>query len=207
MIRIPESVAFYWDDPVNRAALNILQDLTEVPADLSLDEAERFELAALAARRVRVDYWLMMRELWAAVWGEAVRAQLPSARLLGYGGHGNFAATAGEVYADPSVAHAWAEAGHCGVFELPGNNHLFTAVWLTEDEREIQLQFYVVDADQSCAISDGLELGADWADDGESRRETRGGCFPLAKGPTGLDHSAASQCASDAIHTFTSVLA
>lgn len=207
MIRIPDSVAFYWNDPVNRAALNVLQNLTEVPADLSLVEAERFELAALAGRRVRVDYWLMMREFWTAVWGEPVRAQLPSARLLSYGGHRDFAATAGEVYADPSIAHAWAEAGHCGVFELPGNNHLFTAVWLTEDEREIQLQLYVVDADQSCAISDGLELGADWIEDGESRRETRIGCLPLAKGPTGLDHTAASQCASDAIQILASVLA
>lgn len=55
MITIPESVAFYWADPTNRAAVNVLADGTDIPPDLTLEEAERFVVASLASQRVRVD--------------------------------------------------------------------------------------------------------------------------------------------------------
>lgn len=185
MISVPDSVAFYWGDPVNRAAVDVLSGGTEVPADLSLPEAERFELAALAARRVRVEYWTLLRALWAATWGEAVRAHLPGAKLLGYGEHAAFA-DATETYADPSIDYAWENTGVSGVFAVPKGGRLFTALWLVEGEAEVQLQLYLIDAEGSCAVSDGLDLGPDWGDDGGSRRETVAGRLPFAKAEDGI---------------------
>ena len=101
MIVVPDSVAFDWRDPVNEAAIDVFGAGTDVPADLSLDEAERFELAALAARRVRVEFWRMLRQLRAVVWDDTVRVAFPDARLLGYGEHAA-AASAWERSADPS---------------------------------------------------------------------------------------------------------
>lgn len=207
MIAVPESVAFYWGDPVNRAALNVMGGSTEVPGDLSLPEAERFELAHLAARRVRFEYWTLMRRLWAATWGEAVRTHLPAARLLNYGDHRAFMASASEPYADPSVTYAWENAGHCGVFAVPGRGHLFTALWFVEETTEIQAQFYLLDADQSCALSDGLDLGPDWGDDGNSRRETRAGRLPFVRTETGIDSAPATTITGETVATMAKMLA
>jgi hypothetical protein len=44
-------------------------------------------MANLAAYRVRVDFWRLLRSLWSATWGDAVRSELPAARLLTYGDH------------------------------------------------------------------------------------------------------------------------
>ena len=63
MITIPESVAFYWADPTNRAAVNVLAGSTEVPPDLGWEEVEQFELACLSAQRVRVDLWRLLRSI------------------------------------------------------------------------------------------------------------------------------------------------
>lgn len=207
MIPIPESVAFYWGDPVNRAALHVLAAGTEVPADLSLPEVERFELAALAAQRVRVEYWTLLRALWSASWGEAVRENLPTARLLGYGAHRAFAASAVEPLADPSVAYAWESGGQCGVFEVPGRGQLFTGLWLVENATQLQLRFYHLDPDGSCAVSDGLDLGADWNDDGESRRETRAGLLPVVRSEAGIDAAPCTAAARAAVATLVPVLA
>lgn len=206
MIAIPESVAFRWGDPINRAALNVMGGSTEVPSDLSLPEAERFELAGLAARRVRVEHWMLMRALWAATWSEAVRTHLPSARLLSYGDHRAFMTSADESFADPSVAFSWENDGHCGVFAVPGRGHLFTALWLVEAAAELQAQFYLLDSDQGCHLSDGADLGSDWGDDGASRRETRAGLLPFVRTETGIDPAAATTVAGDAMAMLARML-
>ncbi len=87
MITVPESVLFYRSDPANMAAVNVLAEVEDIPADLTLQEAERFALANLAAHRVRVEFWRFLRQLWTATWGKAVHAAFPSARLLTYGEH------------------------------------------------------------------------------------------------------------------------
>lgn len=182
MIAVPDSVAFYWGDAVNRAAVDVLGGSNQVPTDLTLAEAERFELANLAARRVRVEYWQMLRSVWSATWESAVRTHLPKAKLLSYGGHRTAMVTLNETYADPSVDYAWDNDGCSGLFELPGGGYFFTAVWLIEAEQEVQLQFYALDAEWSCATSDTLDLGPDWGDDGENRRQTRSGLLVLTRG-------------------------
>ena len=206
MIHVPESVAFYWGDPVNRAALHAMGASTEVPGDLSLLEAERFELAALAARRVRVEYWTLLRALWAATWGGTVRAHLPAARLLDYGAHRAFLASAAEPFADPSVAFTWENAGHCGVFTVPGRGHLFTALWLTEEASGVQLQVYLLDADGSCAITDVLDLGPDWGEDGENRRETRAGLLPFSRASADIDPALIAAIADAAVAAIARAL-
>lgn len=117
MIQVPDSVAFYWGDPINRAALNVLSGSSVVPGDLSLAEAERFELASLAARRVRVEHWTMLRALWAATWTEAVRSHLPRAKLLSYGDHRAFASET-DPLAEPSVDYAWEQQAASSVYDL-----------------------------------------------------------------------------------------
>lgn len=185
LILVPASVAFYWSDPVNGAAINVLAGSSEVPGDLSLAEAGRFELASLAARRVRVEYWGMLRALWSATWEPAVRRHLPAARLLAYGGHRSFTNT--DPLADPSVDHAWIERSVAGIFDFGEHGRLFTSVGLVEHEREGELRFYLIDAGESCAITDDLELGPDWGDDGDSRRRTRAGAVPINKGDGRID--------------------
>lgn len=106
MIAIPESVRFYWHDAVNRAALNVLAGGGEVPPELSWSEAERFELAQLAARRVRVEYRGLLRALWSASWEAAVRSHLPAAKLLTFGGHGEFVRDV-DGHDTVSVAGVW----------------------------------------------------------------------------------------------------
>ena len=154
MITIPDSVAFYWGDAINRAAINVLGGSGEAPSDLSLPELERFELANLAARRVRVEYWRLLRTLWSASWGEAVRSVLPGARLLGYGEHRAFALHT-DPLADPSMDAAWTTHATAGVFDLPGRGLLFTRLAFVEDECEMALQFYLAETQGGFAIGDG----------------------------------------------------
>lgn len=198
MIAVPESVAYYWRDPVNEAALNVLGDAAEVPGDLSLDEAEQFALAALAARRVRVEFWRLLHGLRTAVWDEAVRAALPGARLLTYGEH-QAAATGWEHLADPSVDHAWAERAMSGVYRLRDGSHLFTAVRLSERDRELGLQLFHWGVEGTTAVTDDLDLGATWADDGGGRRTTVAGAFPAPRGSDQIDPDPARALAQAAL--------
>lgn len=202
MITIPESVAYYWRDPINMAAVNVLAGSTDVPADLGLDEAERFELATLAAHRIRVDFWRLLRHLWSATWGEAVRTAMPSARLLTYGQHQVF--TSIDPYADPSVDYAWETRTTSGVFVLPDQRKLFTRVMLTEQDREVALQFYLDDEDWT--TSDDLSLGSDWTDDGDHRRTTGSGLLPLAHPDGEVDSEPAAKFAQDAIASLVAAL-
>ena len=180
MIPIPDSVKFYWGDAINRAAINVLGGSTEVPTDLTLPEMERFELANLAARRVRVEYWRLLRTLWSASWGESVRTGLLDARLLSYGEHKAFTQQTDEL-ADPSIETAWTTHATAGVFDLPGRGQLFTRLAFIEKESEVLLQFYLAEGRENFAISDGLDLGMHWGDDGYSRRQTRLSLPPLMR--------------------------
>ena len=206
MITIPDSVVFYWGDAVNRAAVNVLAVSTGVPGALTLAEAERFELANLAARRVRVEYWGMLRALWAATWEGAVRRHLPSARLLTYGGHLAFADEI-EALAQPSVDQCWSERAASGVFDVAGHGRLFTRLALVENEREAELGFYLIGSDQSCAVTDGLELTPDWTDDGDSRRVTTPGLLPLDRGEGRLDPQPFAALALGAASALAAALA
>lgn len=185
MIAIPESLAYYWADPINMAAVDVLSKSPVVPADLGLDEAERFELAGLAADRVRVDFSCFVRRLWSATWGTAVREMLPTARLTTYGGHQTFMAI--DPLADPSMGHAWTSRGAPGVFTLPDRKQFFTRLAFLERDREIGLQFYFVNTDETYSTSDKLELGDEWSDDGEHCRITVSGLFCLAHGDRKID--------------------
>lgn len=206
MIRIPESVAFYWGDALNRAAVDTLAGSSEVPPDLSLAEVERFALAGLAAHRIRVEYWTLLRALWAASWGEAVRAHLPAARLLDYEGHRAFRRDVDDACADLSVAEVWAAKAVCGVFAVPGRGRLFTRLALVEGEHEGALAFYLWDEEDSTALSDGLGLGPAWGDDGEDRRVTEPGVLAVARGADGIDSAPFAGLALAAMQALAAAL-
>ena len=107
-IPIPSSLAFYWGDHPNRPAVDILcasslQRAADV--DLAIEELETFELARLAALRVRHDLWRFLRDVWRLTWAPAIAAHLPHARPLtvgehDLGGHGSCA---------PTLQRAWDE--------------------------------------------------------------------------------------------------
>jgi len=178
VIPVPESVSYYWADPINMAAVDVLSKSLVVPADLGLDEAERFELAGLAADRVRVDFSRFLRRLWSATWGVAVQEALPAARLITYGGHQSFMAI--DPLADPSMGHTWTSRGAPGVFMLSDRAQVFTRLAFLERNREVGFQFYFVDVDENYSISDNLELGGEWSDDGAHCRVTKPGLFVLS---------------------------
>ena len=197
MIAVPDSVAFYWRDPVSEAALNVLGDAGDVPGDLSIAEAEQFTLAVLAAQRVRVEFWQLLHELRAAVWDQAVQAAFSGARLLSYGEH---QAVADEVepLADPSVDHAWAERAVAGIYQLRDGAHLFTGLRFSERDRVLSLELYHWSVDETTALTDELDLGADWSSDGEERRTTTAGLFATPRGSERIDPGAARAVAQAA---------
>lgn len=206
MIAVPESVAYYWGDPVNEAALNVL-GAADVPGDLSLDEAEQFALAALAARRVRVEFWQMLNRLRAAVWDEAVRGAFPGARLLSYGEH-QAAARDWEHLADPSIEHAWVERAVAGVYRLRDGAHLFTGVRLSERDRQLSLSFYhwSGEPEPTTALTDDLDLGADWTDDDNGRRIAIASLFATPRGSKFVDAGPAQAVAQAAVMTTAQAL-
>lgn len=207
MITLPESVAFYWGDPINAAAIDVLSGGDDkVPLDLGLAEAERFELASLAARRVRVEHWRLLRALWAATWGEAVRAGMPRARLLTYGEHAAFVGEINEPYADPSVASAWTTGATAGVFEVPGHGHLFTGLGFAGAEREVELKVYLWGAEGSAAATDTLDLGADWSHDGQDRRVLRTGVIAFMGGEHATNPEPLAALARSAVTALAAAL-
>ena len=165
-------------------------------------EAERFALAGLAAHRIRVEYASLLRALWAATWGETVRAHLPGARLLDYDGHRAFRDEVDTECADLSVVEVWAAKAVCGVFAVPGRGRLFTRLALVEGEQEATLAFYLWDEEDSTTVSDGLALGPAWGDDGEDRRVTLSGALPQVRGQEGFDPAPLAALAQEAMRAL-----
>src|SRR5215210_4473718 len=64
--------------------------------------------------------WRLLRAVWSATWEAAVRAELPSARLLTYGEHAD---VAGEDLT-PSASVAWSDRTTYGVFALGSQGKL-----------------------------------------------------------------------------------
>lgn len=142
MITIPEGVSFYSGDPTHRAAVNLLVERADVPADLDLGAVEQFETAALAAQRVRLDFWRLLRQLWSAVWPEAVVSAFPLASLQTYGEHQAF--TIDELV--PSVARAWEGNVTFGIFTLPHGRLVTRLRFRDAAWRQPELGFYLIDA-------------------------------------------------------------
>lgn len=205
MIAIPESVRFYWHDAVNRAALNVLAGSGEVPPELSWSESERFELAYLAARRVRIEYRGLLRALWSASWETAIRTHLPPAKLLTFGGHRDFALEV-DPYATVTVEDVWEERAVSGVFTLSDGSRLFTRLALKENETAVELSFYHYDAAGSTAVSDGLDLGPDWTDDGEDRRTTVAGALPIDVSGSSIDPAPMAELSQRAVKALVLVI-
>lgn len=203
MISVPESLAFYWVDATNRAAVNVPANPTDIPPDLTLDEAERFEVALLAAERVRVDLWRLLGSLWSATWEAAARAEFPAARLLTYGGHSD------PVNGDftPSVKRAWDEGLRYGVLELPGRGRLVTFIELTKDHQDAVVGFSFVDQKGHWTIGDEVELGPEWANDDNGWRVAGSGHVRVAGGGTEIDPSSLAALCRSALATLKAALA
>jgi hypothetical protein len=202
VITIPESIAFYWGDAANRAAVDVLVGGSEVPLDLTLEEAERFQMACLAAQRVQVDFWRLLRSVWSGTWGEAVRSELPSARLLTYGGHANGA----DHDYTPSVDVAWDDCITYGVFDLPRKGKLVTHAFIQENDRELCLGFYFLDGEGDWSLSTGLDLGPDWTIDEDDWRITRPGLVHLTGNAGEMDLGQLRELSRSAVRALASAL-
>ena len=162
MITVPDGVTFYFADPTHRAAIDLLVQRGDVPADLGLDEVEQFETAALAAQRVRLDFWRLLRQLWSATWPEAVRSAFPHASMQTYGQHQTFEIN--EVV--PSVAKAWDDGSTFGIFTLPQGRLVTRFGFQDAAWRQPQLGFYLLDSAGDWATSAQLDLAGWSVDDG-----------------------------------------
>ncbi len=91
------------------------------------------------------------------------------------------------------------------MFALTGASHLFTRVALLDGERAGELQFYYWE-DESCALSVGLDLGADWTDDGSERRTTRANLLPIAAEAGHLDPAPFASLAVAAMSSLAAAL-
>ena len=72
MIQAPEGAVFYFADAADQAVVRLMADVDELPPDLDFKELESFEAARLAAPRVKVDLWRLLRGVWSATWGDAL---------------------------------------------------------------------------------------------------------------------------------------
>ena len=203
MISIPESVAFYWADPTNKAAVNVLSNGTDVPPDLTLEEAERFEVASLAAQRIRVDLWRLLRSTWSATWESAARSEFPTARLLTYGEHSN---SAGDDYT-PSVKRAWDDRMRHGIFHLPGLGRLVTFIQLVGNDQSLEVGFGFADQNGTWTVGDVVELGPEWTTDAEGWRVAGSGHIRMAGGDAGIDLTSLATLCRSALAALKAALA
>ena len=208
MISIPESVGFYWADPTNKAAVNVLADhlpadRTGIPPDLTLEEAERFEVASLAAQRIRVDLWRLLGSIWSATWATSVLSEFPAARLLTYRGHSEY--LGGNWI--PSVKRAWDDGTRYGIFDLPGRGHLVTFVRLTGNDQSLELGFSLADPNEDWSVSDEVDLGTAWTTDDEGWRVAGSGHIRMAGGGVEIDPSSLAALCQSALAALKSALA
>lgn len=158
MIEIPESVIFYLSAPANRVAVNLMAQSGTIPGELALDELEQFEVARLAAQRVQLDLWRMLRAVWAGTWGVAVRAALPAATLRPFGEHE-------EYDIPPTIEEAWDEHQTYGGYTLASGHGLITGVRRADRDRRLHLIWYVLSPDGE--VDRTIEFGPPWTWDGD----------------------------------------
>ena len=133
-----------------------------MPADLGLDEVEQFETAALAAQRVRLDFWRLLRQLWSATWPAAVRSAFPYASMQTYGQHQAFEIE--DVV--PSVDKAGNDGSTYGIFTLPKGRLITRFGFQDAAWRQPRLGFYLLDSAGNWATSAQLDLAGWSVDDG-----------------------------------------
>jgi hypothetical protein len=161
MVETPEGAAYYFADAADQAAVRLVADAEEIPPDLDFDELETFETARVAAERVRLDLWKMLRGAWSATWGEAL-ASFVHARPFTLGEHEDCLGD-GDDYS-PTVETAW-DVGWSGWGYHWNRGVLLTGVRLDEVGR---LSLIVYAADAKGRTDPRLdELGGAWARDEE----------------------------------------
>lgn len=70
MIRVPESVLAYFQQPAVETAVDLLLSGKEpkVPGNLRWEDVSSFYRACLAARQVTIEYAIFLEEVWREVW-------------------------------------------------------------------------------------------------------------------------------------------
>lgn len=192
MIVVPEGVTYYLADPANRTAIDLVAASDGPPDDLTWDEIKSYYLARLSAERVRTETWLLLFDLWAATWGAAFAEQGWRVKAPRWGDY--------HVTARPSLANA-CEGGFVHHLTLlpDGAGRLVTSAVL-DNAGEVQLSFYVQDANGSYNLSNSLELSADWLPDPEDdERWTRPGLARVEAGAGQIDTTRLTTLAGEAI--------
>ena len=159
MIQAPEGAVFYFADAADQAAVRLMADVDELPPDLDFRELESFATARLAAERVKLDLWRLLRSVWSATWGEAL-ASLTHARPFTLAEHDDCLGD-GEDYS-PTVETAWDERWSGWGYHW-NNGALLTGVKIDDGGR---LSLIVYAADVRGRTDHRLdELGEAWERD------------------------------------------
>ncbi|WP_439571848.1 hypothetical protein [Sphingomonas sp.] len=79
MLKVPESVLAYHQQPSVRAAVDLLlsKQRPAIPEDLGWGEMQSFYRACLAARQTQFEHAMLLEEMWRAVWPIPDRAWTP----------------------------------------------------------------------------------------------------------------------------------
>ena len=157
MIQAPEGAVFYFADAADQAAVRLMADVDELPPDLDFKELESFEASRLAAERVKVDLWRLLRSVWSASWGEAL-ASLVHARPFTLAEHDDCLGD-GDDYS-PTVETAWEDRWSGWGYHW-NDGALLTGVRIDEAGR-LSLIVYAVDAKGRADDRLGEVEGWDW---------------------------------------------
>ena len=141
MIQAPEGAVFYFADAADQAAVRLMADVDELPPDLDFKELESFEASRLAAERVKLDLWRLLRAVWSASWGEAL-ASLPDVRPFTLAEHDDCLGD-GDDYS-PTVEVAWEDRWSGWGYHW-NDGALLTGVRIDETGR-LSLIVYAADA-------------------------------------------------------------
>lgn len=82
MIQIPESISFYLRDPITMTSVDTLLNRDRKTPKLDFNGTEHFELARLAAERVRFDHWRLARLILDQTWAKAIHQIYPNATIM-----------------------------------------------------------------------------------------------------------------------------
>jgi hypothetical protein len=72
ILKIPESLQFFFENKQQGSAIQQLIELESIPIGLTWKEVEQYNIAKVSALTTQLDYWLLMKELWDATWGKAL---------------------------------------------------------------------------------------------------------------------------------------
>lgn len=198
-IQVPASVRDYLHNRVIQSVVNHMLDQPEdeLPPELEWHELRDYHNAWLAARKVKVDYSLVLMDVWEAVWLpvlEKYRVSELDAWAL---------ATMQGNQEEPSLARCWRDESFYRYYTInpePGLTcHLFPQIYL-QAQGEITLTFAATDQhDQILSTSLPLSRGWKIAADEYGNRETQAGICQINQHTDHVDMSPLRRLADEVV--------